>query len=377
MTRSQSSPRRILSLSGGGVRGIVEVAFLEAAEAACQRRFGQGTRLCDVFHLVGGTSTGALIATAIALGLPLSDIRAFYLDRAATFFSKRRWRGLIGQAPLFDGALLEQEFRSTIGDVTLGDQSFRTYLAIVTKRLDTGSPWILNNIPSAPYFDDPPDGSYTGNRHYDVARILRAATAAPTFFDQQTLDIGDGQQGTFVDGGLSPYNDPSLALLRIARVRAFGLNWAPGADQLGVLSVGAGRFRQRVSPHLAARLGPLRLAYFALRGMAGDAETDTLAMMQWLGKAQLPEEINSELGTLADEHLTPQPAFSYLRLDLPLDHGPLRAAGLSVPPRDLRRFHRFDDPAVIAPLYDLTRSFIAAKPEIDQSLDSFFRKDLP
>lgn len=360
--------KRLLALSGGGVRGIVEVAFLEAVERVYRKRFGPDTRLCDHFHLVGGTSTGALIATAVALGHPLEQIADFYLKRARLFFSRRRWWAM-GQAAVFDGDALEAELRRDVGDLTLGSAELQTYLAIVLKRLDTGQPWIVNNIPSAPYFDDPADGTYLGNRHYPLARLLRASTAAPTFFDQITLDIADGEPpGVFVDGGLSPYNDPSLALLRMARLRAFGLNWPAGADQMFVLSIGAGRFREPISAPLAARLSPLRLAYLSLRGMLSDAELHSLAMMEWLGTSRNPAHINSELGTLADDSLMGPPAFTYLRLDLPLEVAALDEAGIRVSARDLRSLRRIDDPEAIAPLYDITRAYIAANLDLDALL---------
>jgi patatin-like phospholipase/acyl hydrolase len=61
-------PKRILSLDGGGVRGAITVAFLERIESILSERAGQPIRLGDHFHLVGGTSTGSVIAGAIALG---------------------------------------------------------------------------------------------------------------------------------------------------------------------------------------------------------------------------------------------------------------------------------------------------------------------
>lgn len=362
--QSDAGPRRILALSGGGVRGVVEVAFLEAVEAAYRKKHGDGTHLSDLFDLMGGTSTGALIATALSLGRPLSEIRDFYLDRAHRYFSRRRWWS-IGQTAFFDAAALEKEFVDVVGDVTLGDASLKTYVAIVTKRLDTGSPWIVTNVPSAPFFHHCPEMSFTGNKDYPVARLLRAATAAPMFFDQQAIRIGPDETAVFVDGGLSPYNDPSFALLQIARLKAFGLTWPVGEDQLFILSIGAGRYRDRIPARLAQRAGPLRIAYMSMRGMIGDGEVQTLATMQILGRSLLPQTVNSEVGTLDGDRLTDDPQFSYLRLDLPLEAEPLAAAGLSVPHRDLRRFHRLDDPDIIHPLYELTRDYIAATLDLD------------
>lgn len=362
-------PKRILALSGGGVRGIVEVAFLEAVERAYQRRFGPETKLNDVFHLVGGTSTGALIATAISLGLPLPKVRDFYLKRAKEFFLRRRRLSYLGYKAAFDADALEREIRRIIGDLELGDPALRTYLAIVTKRLDTGSPWILSNAPKAPYFEDPPDGSFRGNRHYSLARLLTASTAAPTYFAQRQLEIGPGETGTFVDGGLSPHNDPSLALLKIARLRAFGICWPANARDLFILSIGTGRYRMRVAPRLARRLGPIPLAVVSMRGMVADAEQQTLAMMQWLGTSKRYETINSEVENLEQDLLTPEPAFSYLRLDLPLEADPLADLGLNVGTRELRKFRSLDEPGIIEPIYELTQRYIDVALDLDVLLE--------
>ena len=72
------SPRAILALDGGGVRGAITVAFLERIEDV----LGAQGRLSEKFQLVGGTSTGAIIAGAIALEKSAQDVRDFYLDLA-------------------------------------------------------------------------------------------------------------------------------------------------------------------------------------------------------------------------------------------------------------------------------------------------------
>ena len=66
---SQAAPRErsILALDGGGVRGAISIAFLERIEAL-HGRTSEGRLLADRFDLIGGTSTGAVIGTALALG---------------------------------------------------------------------------------------------------------------------------------------------------------------------------------------------------------------------------------------------------------------------------------------------------------------------
>ena len=68
-------PKRILALDGGGVRGAITVAFLERIEEIFTKHYGKEVRLGDHFDLVGGTSTGAIIAGALALGYRAAEVR--------------------------------------------------------------------------------------------------------------------------------------------------------------------------------------------------------------------------------------------------------------------------------------------------------------
>lgn len=352
--KTPDGPRRILALSGGGIRGIVEVAFLEAVEAAYEAKFEQKVRLCDVFDLVGGTSTGALIATAISLGHPISRIRDFYLDRATKFFGRKRWWQL-GRAPMFDCDGLEAEFREDVGDIRLDDPRLGTLLAIVTKRFDTGAPWIINNIPGAPYFDHPPDKRFRGNRDFHLARLLRASTAAPFYFSPKLIDLHeDGKPGVFIDGGMSPYNDPSLALLQLVGLRAFGLQWPMDPERLFILSLGTGRSRLRFPVDEAASMPPYKGLFNALIGLTHDSDQHSLTMMEWMGRSRAPSHINSEVGTLENDTLGGRPLFSYLRLDLPLDAGP--ETGLSE--TEAKKLRELADPAVIRPLYERAQDHV-------------------
>jgi uncharacterized protein len=71
-------PKRILSLDGGGVRGAISIAFLERLEKIVEVIEGRPTLLGDWFDLIGGTSTGAIIAGALALGYRAADIHELY-----------------------------------------------------------------------------------------------------------------------------------------------------------------------------------------------------------------------------------------------------------------------------------------------------------
>ena len=83
-------PKRLLSLDGGGVRGALTVAILERIEKLLSEHHGRQVRLGDHFDLVGGTSTGAIIAGALALGYRTAQVKDFYLRLAPFAFKRQR-----------------------------------------------------------------------------------------------------------------------------------------------------------------------------------------------------------------------------------------------------------------------------------------------
>src|SRR4051812_31127678 len=82
-------PKRILSLDGGGVRGVVSLAFLARIEMEVDALMGRPTPLCEWFDLIGGASTGAIIACALALGLRVAEVQSLYDRLAPSIFARR------------------------------------------------------------------------------------------------------------------------------------------------------------------------------------------------------------------------------------------------------------------------------------------------
>src|ERR1019366_5087908 len=77
---------------------------------------------------------------------------------------------------------------------TLDSPDLRTGLCIVLKRMDTGSAWIVANNPRSTFWKTPADGLFTGNRHLPLAHIVRASTAAPSFFEPELIEIAPGRR---------------------------------------------------------------------------------------------------------------------------------------------------------------------------------------
>ena len=349
--------KRILSIDGGGVRGVIALGFLERLEAIFAARHGGAVRLCDHFDLIGGTSTGAIIATALALGYSAADIRSFYLRMAPRIFRKPFFR-FPGWQAKFDAEALRHEIISVVGARTLDSPDLQTGLGIMLKRIDAGGCWILMNNPRSKFWETPADKSFIGNKYYSLANIVRASTAAPHYFDPQEIAIVEGEPpALFVDGGLTPHNDPSLALFMAAIQPCYGLRWPLGADKLTIVSIGNGGYRARTTRDALRRTGSVGVALAALIQQIYENQQLTLTLMSWLGKGGPLWPINSELGDLRDEEPPFGALFRFLRFDVKLEADWLHdRLGLDVAPEDIRQARRFDNPDAICLVDKLGRA---------------------
>ena len=384
-------PKRILALDGGGVRGALTVAFLERIEALLSERDGKDIRLGDYFDLVGGTSTGAVIAGALALGHRTAEVKNFYLKLAPFAFKRQRWRVPLLQAK-FDARGLRRQIEAVVGDRVLQSTDLITGFCVITKRMDTGSPWIISNNPRAPYWES--STGDIGNKDYPLVNLVRASTAAPHFFDPELLPISrnepllpdalskplnvpwparavqallrrlgfdpqaniDSTYGLFVDGGVTPHNNPSLALFQMATLSPFKIKWPTGPDRLTVVSVGTGTYRPRLSYKSLGFARFTKLAFHALISLMTDAEVLVLALMQWMGECPAPWQINSEVGTLASDLPPGGKMFRFLRYDVRLEKDWLaRELNYNVSDDTLARLRGMDDPAAVQELYEIGR----------------------
>jgi hypothetical protein len=350
-------PKRILSLDGGGVRGAATIAFLERIEALIEEIEGRPVRLGDWFDLIGGTSTGAIIATALALGYRVSEIRTFYEQLAPKIFKRSFWR-VTGWHAKFDSRRLMQELTNVIGPRTLDSPDLRTGLCIVLKRMDTGSDWIVMNNPRSVFWETPADGSFTGNRHLPLAHVVRASTAAPSFFEPELIEIASGRPpGLFIDGGLTPHNNPALLMLMTALVPAYGLNWRIGPENLLIVSVGTGSFQPTLSPADAMRSSAIGLAIKSLAAMIAESQLLVLTLMTYLGQSPIAWPINSEIGDLGRVLAPTGDLFRFLRYDVRLEQSWLAEnLGKHFSADFIAKLRPMDNPANMQTLYELGRS---------------------
>ena len=252
-------PKKILSCDGGGILGLMSVEILARIERDLRAQTGRDDLvLSDWFDFACGTSTGAIIAACVACGMSVDQIRSFYLDSGEDMFEKasllKRLRYSYVDEPL--AKKLQVELDHALGhdivpdnpQATLGDPRLRTLLMMVLRNHTTDSPWPVSNNPHGKYNQRTrDDGSSRQDCNLDLPlwQLVRASTAAPTFFPPEVVTFAEGTpdeyQFVFVDGGVTTYNNPAFLAFQMATAAPYGINWQTGADRLLIVSVGTGR----------------------------------------------------------------------------------------------------------------------------------------
>lgn len=292
-------PRKLLALDGGGIRGVLTLQVLIRMEELLREQSGQGNdfRLCNFFDYIGGTSTGAIIAAGLARGMSAQELSEFYMKAGPAMFDKSfilfRLRHLYQSKPL------EEELQKTFGkDTTLFPQHLKCLLLIVTRNVSTDSPWPISSNPFAKYnLSERADC----NLCIPLWQLVRASTAAPIYFAPEVLqwDPKDPSK-TFVfeDGGLTPYNNPSFLLSRMATVKQYNLNWDFGENQLLVMSVGTGAApKVDAEVYSSGKTAFTNLANFPAALMYG-AQVDQDINCRTVGRCISGAPIDREIGDL-------------------------------------------------------------------------------
>lgn len=353
-------PKRILTIDGGGIRGLLTCGILKHIEETLRARVPEAQRekfvLADYYDFIGGTSTGSIVAAWLALGNPVDKLQELYLSMGSTIFSRARSFGQIFVAK-FDADRLAEQLEYHLGDVTLDSDRLVTGLGVTAKRMDTGSAWLLTNNPRARYWD----GSETDrpNGEYRLRHVVRASAAAPAYFDHVDVQIERGREpGAFMDGAVAGLNNPSVAFFLYATLPGNGLNWSLGDDRLLVTSVGTGEYRQRFAGKKLGRMPAVQQAIFSLAGSIQDVAKQQLLIMQALSRPMHPYPINTEVDYITDDEaakrgeyepycITERPLFSFQRYDARIDAEGLAEMGINesgrpLGPRMIRNLQAMD-----------------------------------
>ncbi len=219
---------RILSLDGGGIRGLLTAVVLERLERGIPGWIARS-------DLLAGTSTGALIALGLAKGMSASEIRELYEKHGAAIFRPAGRGNLqdLGRTAgaAYDNRPLRRLLRDRFGDLRLED--LRTRVLVPTFALDNGAPSPARRSWAARFFHNVPGTDGDGRRR--VRDVALYSCAAPAYFPSV-----DG----FIDGGVVA-NNPALVALAQSQDSRLS-DRVPAMRQVALLSLGTGRSRMRI-----------------------------------------------------------------------------------------------------------------------------------
>jgi predicted acylesterase/phospholipase RssA len=271
--------KRLLSIDGGGLCGLIPAEALILIEKQLNEITGSQLPLCDRFDLIGGTSTGAILAAGLSLGLKAEQLRDFYLNFGKGIFSKvffpiRFWHS-------YPSEPLEGHLKEVFGEnTTLGSSKLRTQILIVSKNATLGTTWFFTNNRQGKYFNT--------NAAIPLWQVVRASSAAPTFFPPQKIkvpdDLGQIHNYEFIDGGVSSYNNPSLQLFLEATDPQYNFGWPTGTDKIVLLSLGTGFNSITIEEGKASGFNLLDWARYSVKGLLGDANLQQNVLMHLIGE---------------------------------------------------------------------------------------------
>jgi uncharacterized protein len=351
--------RKLLALDGGGIRGMISIEVLARIEALLQKRLGRDDRfvLSDYFDYIAGTSTGAIIAACLSLGKRVSEIRKFYIESGGAMFRPAGFlRTLLYK---FQHLPLAGKLKDVFGAETrLGSPELQTLLMLVVRNATTDSPWPLSNNPGAMY----------DNRDIPLWQLVRASTAAPTYFAPEQIDVG-GNHFVFVDGGITAYNNPAFQLFMMATVEPFNLNWPTGEDRMLLVSIGTGtaaEANENLKP------GELNLLYHA-RSIPSALMSAALNQQDFLcralGRCLAGDMIDTEIGDMIGKQGPANPKlFTYMRYNAELTRKGLDALGL--PDITPKAVQRLDSTAAIKDLQRIGAA-VGTQSVLDEHFEGF------
>jgi hypothetical protein len=220
---------RILSIDGGGIRGILPLAAL----ARLERDWLRGGSIADCFDMVAGTSTGGIIALGLARGLTAQQILDIYMQRGVEVFPrmgllKRKWtKGWQYLVNRCESAALYALIDEVVGERQLWESQIR--LCIPSAETRHFEPFI---------FKTPHHPDYRLDWSQRMSLVAKTTSAAPAHFRPVVAE--DGHE--FIDGGVWANNPVMIAVADA--LSCFDIK----REQLQILSMGCGRTRYEMTP---------------------------------------------------------------------------------------------------------------------------------
>lgn len=227
---------RVLSLDGGGVRGYLTALILENIE----QQLGKGP-LGQHFDLIVGTSTGAIIASMLAIGKSATEIRKAYEDDIIDIFSQKMKRSYLKKIwnPEYRSDELikksKEYFTNNVTDAPYTLNDVTTHLIVTSVDLLAAQARLHKSVFAERNKE---------RAHEHLAKVVKASTSAPTYFEVSN-DLN--KSAYLIDGGIAANNPSMIALLGALEFEVLSLRGTtpPSSfDDISLLSIGTGRSTQ-------------------------------------------------------------------------------------------------------------------------------------
>lgn len=292
-------PKRLLSIDGGGIRGVIAAEVLIKIEEILITEETPWKCLGEYFDFIGGTSTGAILAAGLANGMMVKDLLNFYVAKGPRVFK----RSMGSKIPLvgrlwtkYEAGPLEKELKSIFSDsdshpLKLGSPQLKPNLMIVTKNATTGDTWFFVNSKGSKFVQN--------NADLPLWQIIRASSAAPTYFPPRSLHIGNTSY-EFIDGGMSSYNNPSFQLFLEATQPDYGIGWTPGEKNMLLISVGTGFSSEQIPYPKARGYKALNWAPYAIGSFMDSANLQQNILMQLMSQQRPDRGSGSNTDFISD-----------------------------------------------------------------------------
>ena len=225
---------KILSIDGGGIKGIFPAYFLMLIEEELKKRGDGKTKIYQHFDLITGTSTGGIIALALSFGVPAKEIYQLYIDNVKGIFGSKK--NLILQ--VFNSShksdflenLIKNKFKEYNNGIDPRLNDCKTDVCIPVYDLVNGNPSLLKTR----YHE-----TFKRDYHIPAYKVAMATAAAPTYFNPYStsyVDLNNIEKpfSNKVDGGVMANNPTLIAFLEATK--AFKVK----VSNLEILSLGTG-----------------------------------------------------------------------------------------------------------------------------------------
>jgi uncharacterized protein len=289
----------ILTIDGGGLRGIVPTRILQKVEEIT------GKSVLDTFDMLAGTSTGGLIVSCLTLRdqknpqqpkYNLKDIAEIYIQKGKVIFPIRSgiWKFLYGItnlfSPAYSAAGIEKVLREFVSEQRI-KESLRPILV---------STYDLNS--NRPVFFKSSEASGDESANARIHDICRATSAAPTYLPAYSFNY-KGKQLTGIDGGVYVNNPTMAAIAEISKYGNKGFykkrDGSPVAfEDIRVLSLGTGSYTGTITRKEAVRWGELqwvtRITDIMMRGVNQTTDYESGEMLADGNYLRLNIEIKDE-----------------------------------------------------------------------------------